>query len=123
MLRRARDRVASDNYLQADALALPFAGDSFDTVVSWGMLHIFGAGSRFMAQIERVARSGALVMMSSLILTDRRLGNAMLSMLHKRSETAAPAGEATVAAAFAARFKPTRIERTGSMLTLMGHRR
>ena len=71
MLNRARDRLPSHHYLQGDALALPFSDGLFTTVMSWGMLHIFGTASRFLFELERVAAPGATVAIASLVLRRR----------------------------------------------------
>ena len=124
MLARARDRLASAHYLQGDALDLPFADGHFTTVVSWGMLHIFGTASRCLAELERVAAPGAIVATSSLVLTGRTRGDRMLAMLRSRGEVAEPQPWETVRDAFAARFDLISAEREGgSMLTLVGRRR
>jgi ubiquinone/menaquinone biosynthesis C-methylase UbiE len=43
---------------QADATALPFADDSFDTVLSWIMLHHTMAWERALAEAARVLKPG-----------------------------------------------------------------
>src|SRR5438067_10035008 len=43
---------------QADATALPFADDSFDTVLSWIMLHHTMAWEKALAEAARVLRPG-----------------------------------------------------------------
>ncbi|MFM6852644.1 MAG: class I SAM-dependent methyltransferase [Sphingopyxis sp.] len=84
MLRRAAARLPMGRFAQVDALAMPFADGQFATVMSWGMLHLFGSGSAFLPELRRVAARGARVSLSMLVLTDRRIGNAMLVQLHRR---------------------------------------
>ncbi len=70
-LRRFRQRFACPAYL-ADARAMPFAADSFDVVVTVGLLHHLAGHSSlqpYLAEFLRVARSGgALVAMEPNIL-------------------------------------------------------
>jgi len=62
MLRRARDRAAElgrdVTLLQAPAEALPFADDSFDTVVTLAVLCSVDDQGRALAEVRRVLRPG-----------------------------------------------------------------
>src|SRR5206468_10963744 len=62
MVAAAADRLAPfgdrAECRQADATALPFADDSFDTVLSWIMLHHTMAWEKTLAEAARVLRPG-----------------------------------------------------------------
>ncbi|HEU0132346.1 MAG TPA: class I SAM-dependent methyltransferase [Mycobacteriales bacterium] len=53
----------------ADATALPFADESFDTVLSFLMLHHVGAWERAVAEAVRVLRPGGLLLGLDLVDT------------------------------------------------------
>jgi SAM-dependent methyltransferase len=48
----------ASSVLQADAESLPFAGDEFDTVYSWGVLHHSPDTPKAVAEVRRVLRPG-----------------------------------------------------------------
>ncbi|MCU1461818.1 MAG: hypothetical protein JWO37_1893 [Acidimicrobiales bacterium] len=52
---------------QADATALPFADSSFDTVVSWIMLHHTVAWEKALSEAVRVLRPGGLLVAYDLV--------------------------------------------------------
>jgi ubiquinone/menaquinone biosynthesis C-methylase UbiE len=123
MLQRGQRRLPGGAFVQGDGLALPFAGGVFDTVMAWGMLHIFGSQAPFLAELERVAAPGARIALSALVLSNRGLGDRVLGMLHKNGEVAVPETGAAAARAFAERFDADPPQQIGSMLFLTGRRR
>ena len=122
MLRRAAHRLPDGQFLQADAFALPVPDRQFAAVMSWGMLHLFGSASGFLAELRRVAAPGAIVAISVLTLTGRVIGDAMLRQLHRAGEAAVPERHEDVTAAFARHFSDVSARRHGSMLVLTGHK-
>jgi ubiquinone/menaquinone biosynthesis C-methylase UbiE len=123
MLSRAKARLPEGRYLQGDALALPFEAGSFAGVMGWGMLHIFGTGAPYLAELARVVTPGALVTIATLVETEPRIGNMMLRLLHRNGEAAKPEGNGVVMAAFAVHFDLVSSERFGNMLFLTGRKR
>jgi ubiquinone/menaquinone biosynthesis C-methylase UbiE len=120
MLERAAARLPDGRFLQADAFSLPFADGTFACVMSWGMLHLFGSRSSYLSELRRLAAPGARVHISMLVLTDRKLGNAMLRRLHKAGEAATPETPDQATAAFSALFTDVAAVRRSSMLLLSG---
>jgi ubiquinone/menaquinone biosynthesis C-methylase UbiE len=118
MMQRGGARLPAGQFVQGDAFALPFADAVFSTVVAWGFLHVVGTQSPLLAELKRVAAPGATVAISSLVLTDRGLGNRMLRLLHKNGEATAPETRADVTAAFSQLFQLDSATLHGSMLVL-----
>jgi ubiquinone/menaquinone biosynthesis C-methylase UbiE len=70
----ASRKIAADLH-QADALALPYADATFDAVVHYGALNQFGPDrGTAIAEILRVARPGALVVLLDEGLAPDRIG-------------------------------------------------
>ena len=96
MLARGRDRIRQlrghvpDNikFLQGDIFDLPFRDHVFDTVASYGMLHIFDDKAGMLGELERVKRQAGQVSFSSLV-GNNALGRKYLEMLRKAGEVAA----------------------------------
>ncbi|MBD3729922.1 MAG: class I SAM-dependent methyltransferase [Sphingomonadales bacterium] len=123
MLRRGRERLPRGRFLQGDAFAAPFDDGTFAGAMGWGMLHVFGTGSGYLAALHRLVRHGAPVAIGTLVLTDRAIGNRMLAMLHARGEAAAPEGRDSVERAFATLFAIQHARLAGNMLFLQGRKR
>jgi len=96
MLRRARARLRESNgtvpphvlLLQADLLDLPFRDATFSTVLSMGMLHLFGDADRILQALRRRLQPRGRLYLSSLVLNGRR-GDHYLRFLERRGEVAA----------------------------------
>jgi ubiquinone/menaquinone biosynthesis C-methylase UbiE len=123
MLSRAAQRLPTGRYLQGDALEPPFEDAYFSGAMSWGMLHIFGTASSYLAQLARIVKPGAPVAISTLVHTKPRIGNVMLNMLHRNKEAAQPEGSEVVMAAVATYFDLESSEQCGNMLFLTGRKR
>lgn len=95
MLRKGRDRVNSlyggipENivFIQGDIFSLPFENGVFDTVASFGVLHIFEAQIRLLGELERVKAQAGHVFFSSLV-GNNWLGRKYLAMLKGAGEVA-----------------------------------
>lgn len=120
MLRRGATRAADGTFLQADAMAMPFRREAFAGVMSWGVLHVFGAHSPFLSQLKSVSAKGASIAISTLVLANRPIGDRMLRLLHQRGEIASPEIEDQICSAFERLFEITRQSRRGNMLILEG---
>jgi ubiquinone/menaquinone biosynthesis C-methylase UbiE len=122
MMRRGAKRLPKGTFLQGDALALPFADESFPLCLSWGLAHIFGSGSGLFAELRRVTQTRGLVKLSMLVLADRSPGDRVLPQLHKRGEIAQPEHADSVRRAFARHFTIEDDVLRGNMLFLTGRR-
>jgi ubiquinone/menaquinone biosynthesis C-methylase UbiE len=122
MMARAAKRLPSAQFLQGDALNPPFIDGHFSAGMGWGMLHIFGTESPYLPALHNILAPGAPVMISSLVLTKRRIGNRMLKLLHRNGEAAAPETTEQVSHAFSHIFALETAELVGSMLFLRGKR-
>ncbi len=120
MMRRGASRLTGATFLQGDALALPFADDSFGLCLSWGLAHIFGSESGLFSELHRVTQPGGLVKISMLVLANRSPGDRILPQLHKRGEIAKPEQADTVRQAFARHFTLEDDNLRGNMLFLTG---
>lgn len=119
MIKRAQKRLPLGRFLQGDALDTPFEDDQFDGIMSWGMAHIFGSDSSYMAELARLLRPGGRVAMSSLALTGRKTGDRMLAMLQQKGEAIAESS-ATICDAFGRHFILESATTTGNMLFMYG---
>jgi ubiquinone/menaquinone biosynthesis C-methylase UbiE len=97
MLKIARTRL-SDNHRQipsniklllADAFALPFADNSFDTVCSFGMIHLFDKKQEFVDEALRVLKTGGDFYFSSMT-TEKKIGTWYMKQLRKYGEFGEP---------------------------------
>jgi SAM-dependent methyltransferase len=80
-LQRAREQVvaATGNtveFVQGDAVALPFADDSFDAVLAVECAFHFPSRKQFMREARRVTRPGGRVALSDFLLGDATLNEA-----------------------------------------------
>jgi SAM-dependent methyltransferase len=97
MLQRARERVLGGGrklpshivFLQADLLDLPFQADSFRTVMSMGMLHLFPDAASVASALHSLVRPDGSLFLTSLV-ANGRLGDRYLRFLHRHGEVAAP---------------------------------
>lgn len=71
--------------LQADAFQLPFADSSFDTVCSYGTIHLFNNKQDFVDEALRVLKPGGKF--SFLSMTNSKMaGKLFMSVLHRFNE-------------------------------------
>jgi len=97
MLRHARDRlraIAGEPpghilLLQADLLDLPFAADRFTSILSMGMLHLFGTLDPVLESFRRVLSADGTAFLSSLV-DNGRFGDRYLRFLNRAGEVAEP---------------------------------
>jgi ubiquinone/menaquinone biosynthesis C-methylase UbiE len=120
MLRRGAARLPNGQFVQGDAFDMPFRSATFETIFAWGFLHVVGSRSPLLSELCRVAAPGAPITISSLVLTNRWVGNKMLGLLHSQGEAATPETEAEVIQAFSNIFSLTSHSLHGSMLILRG---
>lgn len=97
MLRRARKRLYKlcgklpehITLLQGDVYHLPFAEQSFDTVASFGTLHLFDQLPPLLEELRRVKRQQGQMFLSSLV-REHGLGRYYYDLLVRSGEIAAP---------------------------------
>lgn len=123
MLERGQRRLPEGRFVQGDAFAPPFAPGSFAGAMSWGMLHLFGTGSAYLARLQKLVRPGGIVALGTLVLADRMVGDRWLRALHRRGEAAVPQTRSRVIKGFARHFTHESTIDCGNMLFLFGHRR
>jgi ubiquinone/menaquinone biosynthesis C-methylase UbiE len=119
MLERAAKRLPQGQFVQGDALAAPFADNSFAGAMGWGTSHVFGTKAPYLSELHRIVRGGGSVVLSSLCLSNRYLGNRMMSLLEKQGE-AIPETADQISDAFGQYFEIAEKRQVGSMLFLTG---
>lgn len=95
MLRKGRERIKRHCgeipknivFIQGDIFSLPFQDTSFDTVASFGVLHIFEEKTDLLAELDRVRKQSGQVFFSSLV-GNNTLGRRYLNILKKAGEVA-----------------------------------
>lgn len=85
--------------LHADAIKLPFEDDHFDSVFSFGMLHMFDDKRAFINEGLRVLAKGGEFYFSCLT-TDRKRGGRYLKFLSKKGEVGKPVSQEELLALF-----------------------
>ena len=122
MLRQGQKRLPAGCFLQGDAFAPPFGDASFTGGMGWGMLHVFGTQSDYLASLHRLLKPGAAVAIGTLVLSSRAIGNRMLNLLHTKGEAASPESRSDVEAAFGRLFEIDHSKLVGNMLFLQGRK-
>jgi len=95
MLRRAKSRLEALNgkmpdhitLVQGDILALPFKAGVFDTVQSFGMLHIFADTAAYIQALQEVKSSEGTIFFNSLV-GNTWFGKKYMKFLIKAGEVA-----------------------------------
>lgn len=109
MLARGRDRIRqlagrvpeNVTFLQGDICDLPFHDHVFDTVASYGVLHVFADQAGMLAELERVRRPVGKTFFSSLV-GNNALGRRYLALLQRAGEVGVCHTSASLAGALAA---------------------
>jgi ubiquinone/menaquinone biosynthesis C-methylase UbiE len=120
MMQRGKARLPEGQFVQGDAFAMPFQNGIFNTVMAWGFLHVVGSKSPMLSEMCRIAKPGASVALSTLVLSNRRIGNTMLQILHNKGEADEPEAMKDIVGAFESYFTITQVEMKGNMLFLNG---
>lgn len=95
MLKRARERLSKIHgsvpqnvtFLQGDAFDLPFAENTFGSVMSYGLLHMIDKKKEILNELERVKDDSGSISLTSLI-SNIGVGRKYLSLLEKSGQTA-----------------------------------
>jgi ubiquinone/menaquinone biosynthesis C-methylase UbiE len=105
--------------LHADAFTLPFEVEQFNSVFSFGMLHMFDDKVGFINEGLRVLAKGGEFYFSCLT-TDRKRGGRYLRFLHKRKEVGLPVTVADVLAMIPSTVTKVEHYIKGNMLFIYG---
>lgn len=105
--------------LHADAFTLPFEEKQFNSVFSFGMLHMFDDKTGFINEGLRVLAPGGEFYFSCLT-TDRKRGGRYLRFLHRRKEVGKPVSVADVLEMIPASIKKVEHYVKGNMLFVYG---
>lgn len=95
MLKRARERLSKINgespnniaFLQGDVFDLPFADNTFGSVMAHGLLHMFEQKKDILDELERVRGNDGSISVSSLV-SNIGVGRKYLALLEKSGQTA-----------------------------------
>lgn len=106
MLRQAKARLVDADgrlpenitLIQGDIFDLPFRAGVFETVASYGMLHIFSNTRGFMDALQQVKSAEGSLYFTSLV-GNTWLGKQYLKMLHRAGEVAVMHSSASLTAA------------------------
>jgi SAM-dependent methyltransferase len=96
MLRQARRRIIElagqvpENvvFLQGDLLDLPFRPSSFASILSMGMIHLFGDGHSVIEKLAATLEEEGELYLTSLV-AHNRIGDRYLRLLHRAGEVGA----------------------------------
>lgn len=107
--------------LQADAFNLPFPDQSFENLVSFGMLHLFENKSGFVEEALRVLKPNGRFALTGLT-TDRPISRKYMQLLWKQGEFGTPKDSTTLVALFKDQVQALQHYRKGSMVFIKGHK-
>ena len=125
MLKRGCNRVTHGRinnnlfFLQANAFDIPFSNSSFDSVVSFGTIHLFEDKAAFVNEALRVLKPGGDFHFSTLV-TARAFSKKYLTALHKRKEVGRPFTVEETLALFTGKVNAVSHTLKGSMLFIKG---
>ena len=78
-------------FLRSDALNMPFKDNILQTVLSFGILHIFDNPTQLVQECVRILQPQGQLFLTSLC-TERKLSAKYLNLLHKKGHVAKPLG-------------------------------
>jgi|KBSMisStandDraft_5_1062788.scaffolds.fasta_scaffold709157_1 SAM-dependent methyltransferase len=125
MLKRGCSRVTNGRinnnlfFLQANAFDIPFSNNSFDSVVSFGTIHLFEDKAAFVNEALRVLKAGGDFHFSTMV-TERSFSRKYLSALYKRKEVGRPFTVDETLALFKDKVNAVSCTLKGSMLFIKG---
>ena len=98
MLNRAATRISAEagptamqrfRFVQADAFALPFSPNTFQTVICMGFVHLLPEPMTLLKALKAQVAPGGSIFLSSLV-AGRSVGTRYLHLLHSAGEVAVP---------------------------------
>ncbi|QEC67718.1 class I SAM-dependent methyltransferase [Panacibacter ginsenosidivorans] len=125
MLKRGCSRVTNGRinnnlfFLQANAFDIPFSNNSFDSVVSFGTIHLFEDKAAFVNEALRVLKVGGDFHFSTMV-TERPFSKKYLTALYKRKEVGTPFNADEIMALFKDKVNAVSYTLKGSMLFIKG---
>lgn len=125
MLKRGCRRVTNGRinnnlfFLQANAFEMPFTNNSFDSVVSFGTIHLFDDKEKFINEALRVLKPGGDFHFSTMV-TERSFSKKYLDALHKRKEIGKPFSLNETLALFNGKVNAISYTLKGSMMFIKG---
>lgn len=116
------DRLAEHiKLLQADVFNLPFPNNTFDTVCSFGMIHLFNEKSEFINEVLRTLKNGGSFYFSSMT-TKRRVSKLYMNQLRKINEFGELFSEEQTLSLFENKHLSKKAYMKGSMLFIEGRK-
>jgi len=96
MLKIGENRIQGINsdtskikFLRSNALDMPFNDNTVDTVLNFGLFHIFDDPSSLLREIVRILKPNGKIFLTSLC-SDRKISAKYLSFLHKKGHVSKP---------------------------------
>jgi ubiquinone/menaquinone biosynthesis C-methylase UbiE len=96
MLKLGKNRIgnicedmSSITFLRSNALDMPFKENSIQTVLNFGLFHIFNNPSELIQEIVRILKPEGQLFLTSLC-SDRKFSAKYLNFLHKKGHVAKP---------------------------------
>jgi len=105
--------------LQANAFQLPFDNDSFDNVVSFGMIHCFENKAEFITEALRVLKPAGTFYFTTMT-SDRLLSKYYMNLLRKQKEFGEPINSEQILNLFEERGHKIEYFMKGSMIFIRG---
>ena len=109
-------------FLQAEAFLLPFADDSFERVVSFGMIHLFDQKQDFIREALRVLKPDGTFYFS-VLTTDRHLSKKYLLFLQRKNEVGLPVSSEEMVSMIQPLCESLDVSVKGSMVFISGEKR
>ena len=88
-IEKKRPDLTGITFLRSNALEMPFREEVLDTVLSFGILHIFETPSDLLKEFRRIVKPGGRIYLTSLC-TDRKFSARYLNLLEKKGHVAKP---------------------------------
>ncbi len=79
----------SVSYLRADAFNMPFRDNTIQTILSFGIFHVFEKSDKLVLEIKRMLKPDGFLHLTSLC-TERKLSAKYLKLLNKKGHVAKP---------------------------------
>ncbi|MEZ4908740.1 MAG: class I SAM-dependent methyltransferase [Saprospiraceae bacterium] len=88
-IHNSKSDTSNINFIRLNALDMPFQDNSIDTVLCFGIFHIFDEPDILISEIFRILKPGGKLFLTSLC-TDRNLSAKYLNLLYKKGHVAKP---------------------------------
>ena len=108
-------------FLQANALNVPFQDSTFDSILSFGLIHLFEEKEKFICEVIRLLKPGGKFYISALT-SDRKFSKYYMCFLQKQGEIATPLHSEQFIELFQKQFSNLNWYIRGSMLFINGEK-